>query len=522
MRRRASVGQTLVVILLTAALSVGVFTLSRPQIVVGDPLPRLATYRYRPKPQPPKAQGQVAADKPVTVDLGPTPAPVSVASPDDPVALSLGISLQQALEAAGDTGQTGIYVMDADGTVLYDRSGTVPLIPASTSKIVTAAMVLATFGPDHVFTTRVAATTPPDATGVVAGNLVLIGGGDPSLVSQTYIDAQTDPERPQTPISALADQIAAAGITTVEGSVVGDPAFLRGQTLADGWPPRYLEDLDATPISGLTIDQGLEFYDDDGRIRARAAADPSLQAAAALTQALIDRGITVAGQPQSLLEQETVMAMTPVAAVDSPSVMTLLTRVVQRSDNHMADTLFRAAGRHAVGTGSFTDAAGLAQELLAALQLDWSTTALADGSGLSRSSTIPPALLTTLNYRMTNSAVGTQWQDLMAIAGVSGTLERRLVGSIAELRLRGKTGSLADVRALTGAVVGPDGRPLYFTVISNDLSGEQLGRARRLQDLVVLALAAQLYGCTEVPPPPPEQPLLPDELPPLPTHSCSI
>lgn len=176
------------------------------------------------------------------------------------------------------------------------------------------------------------------------------------------------------------------------------------------------------------------------------------------------------------------------------------------------------------GVGSFPDGAAMAQRVLADLQLDWSTTTLQDGSGLSRTTLIPPGLLTTLNYRMTATPLGAVWQELMAVSGVSGTLRSRLTDSIAELRLRGKTGSLGDVRALSGAVVGPDGRPLWFTVTSNDLEGPQLPNARRLQDLVVLALTAELYGCTELPPPPPDPtspPAAADSLPPLPTHTCS-
>ena len=155
---------------------------------------------------------------------------------------------------------------------------------------------------------------------------------------------------------------------------------------------------------------------------------------------------------------------------------------------------------------SFEDAGALLGDVLAVLELDWSSVAMADGSGLSRASAIPAGTLTSLNYRMTNSLLGAAWQDLMAVSGVSGTLERRLVDTIAELRLRGKTGSLGDVSALTGAVVGPDGQPLYFTVIANELEGP------------VLALAAEEYGCTAIPPEVVD--LEPGELPPLPTHAC--
>lgn len=525
MRRAGAALATLLVLALVAAAFVAV---AQPRIVVGPPLPQVASGAFPEKPDPPKTVTAAPLVKEGAVDLVDVPAPVSVAPPQDPLVQSLVPTLQDALARAGDAGQSGVYVMDAEGRVLFDVGGTTPLIPASTAKLVTAAAALTAFGPDHTFTTEVATDAPLLPEGVLDGDLVLTGGGDPTLVSQAYIDDQVNPERPQTPITALADQVVAAGVTQVTGAVVGVDAYLQGDPLAQGWPPRYLEDLDATPIAGLTVDQGLELYvTGSGGLAARASADPPLDAARALTTALVERGVTVAGEPRSAPPNppdsptaDPTGTRQVLGQLTSPPLQFLLTWMVQQSDNHIADTLFRAVGRRVEGVGAFADGQSQGVGLLGELELDWSTTTLADGSGLSRASAIPPAVLTTLNYRMTNSSVGSTWQELMAVSGVSGTLRRRLVDSIAELRLRGKTGSLGDVRALSGAVVGPDGRPLYFTVTSNALEGAQLTAARRLQDLVVLALAAELYGCTEIVPTEPPTPGG-DGLPPLPTHTCT-
>lgn len=506
---------TVVVLALVAAAVVAV---AQPRITVGDPLPQVATWTYREKPDPPKLRTAAPLTKPAAIDLG-EPAPLTVAAPDDPLVAAITPLMVDAITRAGDAGVSGIHVIDADGRVLFDSGGTAPLLPASTAKLVTAAAALAAFGPDHTFTTELRAA-PPGPGGVVTGDVLLVGGGDPTLVSQAFIDQRVDPDRPQTPIAALADQVVAAGITRIDGSVVGHDDYLEGTPLARGWPPRYLEDLDATPISGLTVDRGLELYTTDaGTVRSRASADPALDAARVLTQALRERGVEVVGEPATTVGEEPPEAPQVLASLDSPSLQLMLAWMVQDSDNHLADTLLRAVGRRVEGEGSFSDGADQAEAVLADLQLDLSTTDLKDGSGLSRDSRVPAALLTALNYRMTRSTVGAVWQDLMAVSGESGTLQRRLVDSIAERRLRGKTGSLADVRALSGAVVGPDGRPLYVTVVSNDLEGPQLASARRLQDLVVLNLAAHLHGCTEiVPTEPPDTG--PSGLPPLPTHTC--
>jgi serine-type D-Ala-D-Ala carboxypeptidase/endopeptidase (penicillin-binding protein 4) len=497
----------------------------QPRVVVGDPLPVEWGLGYGAKPVPPKAIDVTVGpdvgvlDKPVALDLGGAPAPVSVAQADDPLVRSLGVRLQQALAASGDAGQVGLFVVDADGRAVFDLGGATPLIPASTAKLVTAAAALTAYGPEHTFSTQLLATASPDGAGVVPGDLVLVGGGDPTLVSPSFVAQRIAPDRPATPIDGLAAQVQAAGITRIDGAVVGDAGFLAGDALADGWPARYLEALDATPISALTVDRGLSLVTERGRTVAEAATDPAAEAAAALTAALIARGIVVGGAPRSA-QGPVPGADVPLGSLRSPPLSTILARVVQRSDNHMADTLFRVLGRRVEGVGSFADGARMSTRVLDDLQLDWRTTTLSDGSGLSRTTAVSPAVLTILNYRMTNSAVGPLWQDLMAVSGQSGTLSSRLTGSIAELRLRGKTGSLRDVRALSGAVVGPDGRPLYFTVVSNGLADGQQANARRLQDLVVLALAAELYGCTEIPQPD-LPPTPPGDLPPLPVHTCA-
>ena len=515
-RRAVSALGTLVVLAMLAAAIVAV---AQPRFVVGAPLPQVASARFLEKPDPPKRWRLLAAAKAGAVDLVDVPAPVELAAPGDPVAQQVTAAMVDAIARAGDAGQSGVYVMDADGRVVFDSGGTVPLIPASTAKLVTAAAALTAFGPDHTFATTVSSDAPVGPEGVLAGDLVVTGGGDPTLVSQDWIEGEVDTERPHTPIAGLADQLVAAGVRRIEGDVVGDGSYLDGDVLAAGWPPRYLEDLDGTPIDGLTVDEGLELYRNDaGALRSRASVDPVGDAARVLAAALVERGVVITGEARAA-DVPTPPGSIELGRLQSPPLVTLLTTMVQRSDNHLADVLFRAVGRRVEGAGSFDDGAAQAIAVLDELGLDWSSTTLADGSGLSRDSRVPVALLVTLNYRMTSSSVGATWQDLMAVSGVSGTLQRRLVDTIAELRLRGKTGSLGDVRAISGAVVGPDGRPFWFGVASNELEGPQLSNARRLQDLVVLGLAATLYGCTEIPPPTPS----PETTgpPPLPSHTCS-
>ncbi len=85
------------------------------------------------------------------------------------------------------------------------------MLPASNMKLVTAAAALDLLDPEARFTTAVLTDGAPTDGSVVRGNLYLVGGGDPMLSTQAYIDQLPNGAPPFTDIAALADQIAGGG-----------------------------------------------------------------------------------------------------------------------------------------------------------------------------------------------------------------------------------------------------------------------------------------------------------------------
>jgi serine-type D-Ala-D-Ala carboxypeptidase/endopeptidase (penicillin-binding protein 4) len=392
----------------------------------------------------------------------------------------------------------GFSVVDEAGTPVYDFDADRALLPASTQKLPVAAAALARLGPDFRFRTEIAATGPM-AGGVLDGDLVLVGGIDPALGTPAFA-AHVNPKRPRTPLEALADQVARIGIAHISGDVLGDASVLPDEPVAPGWLDRYLRSGNTARSSGLTVDGGRRVFVEGGRWRSLPADDPAAQAAIALAELLLERGITIGGGAGAAPGSGAGAAV--IGQVHSPPLIDLLRTTVQASDNHLADAIFRAVGR-ADGDGTWAGAARATSRALAPLGLAFEPAALADGSGLSRSDRLSAAALVELDRRVTASPAGAQWRSLMAVSGESGTLRRRLVGTVAQGRLLGKTGSLQDVRALSGAVEGPDGRRYHFAVIGNDLDEAGREAVRALQDAVVLALAEDLDGCRLVPAVPP-------------------
>jgi D-alanyl-D-alanine carboxypeptidase/D-alanyl-D-alanine-endopeptidase (penicillin-binding protein 4) len=273
-------------------------------------------------------------------------------------AASLAERINQLI-AASPTARAAFFGVQAidlsSGKTLVDLNPRSFFIPASNTKLFTTSMALLRLGPDFTFRTRVMAEDAPDADGRIHGPLRLIGGGDPNL-SPRPIPYRLGPFTgdPLGAIAELADQIAARGVTRVDGDIIGDDSWYTWEPFSSGWSvddPLY--DYGA-PVSALSINDNsltlhalpggdvgataslqlnppIEFYHIDNRLATVAAKgvlrtevkrdpgsremqvwgtiplgssgptfglgieDPAEFAAIVLRQALEERGITVTG-----------------------------------------------------------------------------------------------------------------------------------------------------------------------------------------------------------------------------------
>ena len=469
---------------------------------------------------------------------GPTEPPV----PDDraEVVARTQRLLADAVRAAEDV-SLAVLVTDEHGREIAAHRPDEPMLPASTLKVVTAAALLMTVGPDATFTTRVESTAPIDGDGRLFGDLALVGGGDPALATDEY-GRWVYPARPRTPLASLADELVELGLSHVDGDVVGMAPGFVGPTRAEGWPDRYFSSFDARYASGLTVDAGLRTIltypepeedeegaeegeapgeDLDPADEARLASpdgaeppteegpdpedlgppdvkvdhvlDPAAHAAAELIRLLEERGVTVYGEARSGDVEEPMVGR--LASVESPPMEELLRFAVQRSDNALTDGLFQAIGRIRTGEGSWSRGDRALRQVLDRLDIDHSQAVFADGSGLSRDDRLTVRLLVDLDRHMTDGRHAQTWRSLMAVMGESGTLRERLRGTVAAGRFHGKTGTLRDVTALSGMVTDADGGRYHLAVVANDAQGQGRWVARQLMDELILQLSADVAGC---------------------------
>src|SRR5215475_8029492 len=124
----------------------------------------------------------------------------------------------------------GARIITPEGRVVFERDVDKSFMPASNMKLYTTAAALDAFGPDFKIKTSVYATKPVSRNGMLRGDLILYGRGDPNLSPRFDTD---DPNRYNdlkpadtiTAVEQMADQIKAAGIKTVTGKLIGDDSF---------------------------------------------------------------------------------------------------------------------------------------------------------------------------------------------------------------------------------------------------------------------------------------------------------
>lgn len=417
------------------------------------------------------------------------------------------------------------------GDVLYERNADLPFTPASNQKLLTSAAALHRFGPDQRFRTEVLALGSV-VNGVLEGDLVLRGGGDPVLESAH--------------LQSLAQHLRDAGIVRVTGNLRADESLFDDERLGAGWQaddePYYY----SAQISALSVDRNVVGVQVRPGSRARSRAkvtlkslapgyfkvenrartgsgslrvtrrrsrnvilvsgsvtpgrmenesvtleNPALYTATSFRKALAKQGVSIDG--------DTRLAAIPkgegqvLAQHESPPLADILALLNKPSDNLVAEMLLKHIGTPADRTGPGTAERGMTAltELITTIQQPAPAFRPADGSGLSRVNLVSPRTLVSLLTWMDTQPYAGVYKSSLPIAGVDGTLRLRLKDTVAAENARAKTGTLTGVTALSGYVVARNGERLVFSAMTNNWPGypSRTSPPKRMEDAVALALA---------------------------------
>ena len=394
---------------------------------------------------------------------------------------------------AGPPGVSACAQVAVDGTVVYGRDASALLLPASNLKVVTAYAGLELLGAGYRFTTLVEGTSRPD-DGTVTGNLYLVGGGDPNLMTDTYDHAQYYAHPVYTSLDRLAAALKAAGVRTVTGSIVGDAHRYDALVGVPTWSPEYLTEGDVGPLSALEVNDGSPPPAAPAPAGATpkhapppGPADPTLFAAQTFESVLKADGVDVEGSAE--VGRAPASGVTITSATSAP-LSDEVEQMLRVSDDTAAELLTKEIGYRVSGQG--TTAAGVAaiSRKLTSDGLPSGQLVLLDGSGLDRGDRATcAAIVAVLERAGSNGLISSG----LPVAGRSGTLTRRLVATPAAGRLRAKTGTLDGVSALSGLIQPKAGAvtpeldaPVFFSLIIN---GAQAAQDEGYLDRIAVAMA---------------------------------
>ena len=334
------------------------------------------------------------------------------------------------------------------GIRLGALNATKALVPASSTKLIIAAVALEILKPEFTYTTKVHGTL--DATGSV-GDLFFVGGGDPLLVRNEYVASEKYPTTSGTSLEKLADSLVTAGLKRVAGSVVGIDSRYDEKRFVDIWPQdfRYTE---AGPLGALLVDDGVVLG------LATKPDDPAVSAATELQNLLSARGVLFGALPR----RDVMPTGTPeIASMQSAPLTSVIQEMMVNSDNNTAELLLKEIGFASKRTGSTDSGLAAVMEQLVKWKLD-KDVQLFDGSGLASEGRISCDVFMSLLNTFSTTMPG-----LMAVAGESGTLRETFDGTAVAGILRAKTGTLNGVKALVGYVPVTNSGPVSFALLMN-------------------------------------------------------
>lgn len=380
-------------------------------------------------------------------------------------------------------GGVGAYVYDVGANrAVASRNAGAKRIIASNAKLFTGAAVLEKFGTGGRFSTGVWSDGVLGADGVLLGDIYLRGGGDPYFGSDAFVRKNFGS---QATVENLAAAVEAAGVKRVTGRIWGDETVFDARRGTAKYGFRASGEIGGL-LSGLVYNKGYNA----GRFQS----DPPRFAAQRLRVALRAVGVRVTSK---IGVGATPNSARRIASVNSLPMASLVRQMNKPSNNYLAEMLIKSlalpaaaadpkGGTIPLGSKAATTRAGGSFARRHAASMG-SRVSLADGSGLSRSDRAAPREVVDILKALTKESESADFNASLPIAGIDGTLNKRMRGTAAQRRCQAKTGTLSNVSALSGYCSTSGGRKIAFSILQNSVTPYL---AKNREDRIVATIAA--------------------------------
>lgn len=429
-----------------------------------------------------------------------------------------------------------------NGEYFYKRNEDKFFVPASNLKLFTSAAGLLALGSDYRFSTNIFINGYQSGS-TLYGDIIIQGRGDPTIsgrffnndiyyVFDTWIDSLID-----------------LGISNIKGNIVGDDNLFDDTGLGNGWSWDYETDWYSAQSSAISyndncVDISIKYdpkndsiivisnpalrsivilnlvkpakgnertninvlrergtnvitvsgkmkKDADSIITYATVQNPTKYAMTVLKNRIEKRGIRVNGYAMDIDEYERVINSSDLELLFtgySENLSEIIKIINKNSQNFFAEQLLKTIGLEKMGFGSASNGITASKEIFSEIGLNPENIIMVDGSGLSHLNMVTPRqIVDLLKYMYSNKNVYADFYNSLPIAGIDGSLGKRMQNTTAQNNVRAKTGYIAYVRSLSGYALTGDNEPVAFSMIANNFS-VPVKLADNLQDLVCLRL----------------------------------
>ncbi len=441
-----------------------------------------------------------------------------------------------------DNANWGVVIQSLEtGEYFYRRNANKLFIPASDLKLFTTSAALILLGPEYSFSTNILMNGKMDGS-VLDGDLIVRGRGDPTISGRFYNDDKYKV------FKDWSDSLSNIGIDEITGNIIGDDNRFDNLGLGKGWAwddesywfsapsgaisfndnvvdivvkvnkeknipviitnpsTKYIVFInnvsvvpnDSTTSINIYRQSGTNMVDVFGTIRKQDSVktyvtvnNPTQYSMVVLKSVLQMKDIGIDGFAMDIDDISKIPSednLKPLFTYYSPPLKEIIKVINKNSENFYSEQLLKTIGLEEEGFGSADNGVKAEDMVFREMGILPEGMNIVDGSGLSRLNLVSPhQIVILLNYMFKNKYFIPFFNSL-PIAGVDGTLGKRMKKTKAENNLRAKTGTHIGVSSISGYVYTLDNEPVSFSIIANNYN-VPVKIAENIEDLVCLRLA---------------------------------
>jgi D-alanyl-D-alanine carboxypeptidase/D-alanyl-D-alanine-endopeptidase (penicillin-binding protein 4) len=432
----------------------------------------------------------------------------------------------------------GIQVVDLNsGEIVLAHNPKLSLVPASTLKILTSAAALETFGPDHKFKTTFAYTGNISESRTLNGDLILMGGGDPTFLSSRF------EKHYKNTLKNMVQEVQNTGIRWINGNIIGDGSYFGLQQIPATWIWEDIGNYYGSPAFGLNISENtytvtfktgkagslssitgvspdLPWMNFENRVMAAnnnsdnayiygsylsdkriidgtipenkksfsikgSIPDPALLAAHQLFSGLTEKGIGISGEATSNYDKNPNYKFQTLLEIDSPPLSEIIEQLNMKSINLYAEALLLHLAKNSSEDCSVEAGCESLKTFWKDKGMDVSGLNIEDGSGLSRANSITAEQLVFVLQHMHQSENIEFFFRSLPVAGKSGTMNSFGKNTVLESNLKAKSGYMSRAMNYSGYLTTESGKELAFAIMVNNYNCPNAEMKKMLEELLV-------------------------------------